>query len=862
MLVVINMRMNWSFHQNFYRNDSTHLVGSDASMSTRQIQNRPRDWQLEINQIRHTTQTQDTDDSSSTRAQKAGKSALLENINQPQTNHHDELTQASSSTSKRNAEQSMISQFLSLSHLIPRTTNGNKANRSNVMLPRINLRRSLKERPRVGSFIPPELIAQLRHTHHEQNQSTPRRGPNNEPFFLPPEKLIWITEPTTVTNNMNQSLTFLSTPFLPLLFHPTPENKTVHTKRLIDKMNNKRGTQTTSTTKQVLPPPPALPGPGVMAEQKRIVKALQQANRTLLAKIFEKCFANTLETTVSFIPNQQHLSSPNHTNNDQHDDLVLPYRAYVITGDINLMWLRDSSAQVHPYLLLPSLHKDPTIQAVIEGTIAQQVWFIRYSPYGSSFRLDYRPNPPSDDGPTSKHLVKARNVFVSMHNYELDSLCYPLWLSYEWWNRTGRTHHILTQEWVDAAWLILDVFHREQRHFLSSDQSTDISEKTIETNATTAEANRTSRKATQIGGDCRDWDTSCYRYLELAGEQHEGPPVAYTGMIWSAFRPSDDKQEYGYLVPANGMCVVVLEYLAEMAEQILYLPEMVSQARQIQSDILQGMSNHAIFETGSSSILAYEVDGLGAANFMDDANIPSLLSLEYFGFADIAHKRYPLSRRKGSGTEAATWHHVVQGTRNMVWSSSNEYFYKGGFARGIGSPHTPKGWIWHMSIVMRALTLSEQDVFQNTHDNLVTNISVNATSETHLRDGYDGSQSTPSKYDTELESLFDMLIDTTAGTGFMHESFNPYNPRRYTRSWFAWSNSLLAELVLERLPWLTEHPERVFKKEARGPPDPAKSFVDRQMVRQETVESQGARNCANGTQNSLCKPTKVTLKKH
>ena len=198
----------------------------------------------------------------------------------------------------------------------------------------------------------------------------------------------------------------------------------------------------------------------------------------------------------------------------------------------------------------------------------------------------------------------------------------------------------------------------------------------------------------------------------------------------------------------------------------------------------------------------------------------------------------------------------------MVWSSSNEYFYKGDFARGIGSPHTPNGWIWHMSIVMRALTLSEQDVFQNTHDNLVTNISVNATSETHVRGGYDGSQSTPSKYDTELESLFDMLIDTTAGTSFMHESFNPHDPKRYTRSWFAWSNSLLAELVLERLPWLTEHPVRVFKKEARGPPAPAKSSVARQLVRKETAESQGARNCANGTQSSLCKPTKVTLKKH
>lgn len=90
-------------------------------------------------------------------------------------------------------------------------------------------------------------------------------------------------------------------------------------------------------------------------------------------------------------------------------------------------------------------------------------------------------------------------------------------------------------------------------------------------------------------------------------------------------------------------------------------------------------------------VFAFEVDGFGSAYFMDDANIPSLLSLPYLGYVD---KNDP----------------IYKNTRKFVLSEYNPYFFKGEAGEGIGGPHVGPGYIWPMSIIMRVYT---SDVREN-----------------------------------------------------------------------------------------------------------------------------------------------------
>jgi meiotically up-regulated gene 157 (Mug157) protein len=193
-----------------------------------------------------------------------------------------------------------------------------------------------------------------------------------------------------------------------------------------------------------------------------------------------------------------------------------------------------SSAQVHQYL---TLSNDPVIQRIVEGLIRRQIKFIFSNPYASSFRLTLRPNPPSDDSLQETHIRKGRNVRVAMHNYELDSLCYHLRLSYFWWKHSQRTN-IFNDQWLTAITIIVQIMIIEQHH-------------------------------SQI---------SPYRYIELRNN-HQGPLVAYTGMTWSGFRPSDDLTTHGYLIPSNMMACVVLEQLTEMIEKIF--PEQIQLLKQV-----------------------------------------------------------------------------------------------------------------------------------------------------------------------------------------------------------------------------------------------------------------------------------------
>ena len=181
------------------------------------------------------------------------------------------------------------------------------------------------------------------------------------------------------------------------------------------------------------------------------------------------------------------------------------------------------SAQVHQYI---PLWNDPEIQRIIEGLIRRQTQFIFYNPYASAFRLTLRPNPPSDDSLQPGHVRKGRNIHVAMHNYEVDSLCYYLRLSYSWWKQSGRIR-VFDDKWFMAVSIIVQVLIVEQHH-------------------------------SQV---------SPYRYTELSNN-HQGSLVAYTGMTWTAFRPSDDQTKFGYLIPSNMMVTVVLQQLIEMLQDL------------------------------------------------------------------------------------------------------------------------------------------------------------------------------------------------------------------------------------------------------------------------------------------------------
>lgn len=208
---------------------------------------------------------------------------------------------------------------------------------------------------------------------------------------------------------------------------------------------------------------------------------------------------------------------------------------------------------------------------------------------------------------------------------------------------------------------------------------------------------------------------------------------------WSGFRPSDDACTYGYLIPSNMFAAVALRYLEEIAEMVYHNEQMREEASCLRQQIEEGIARYGIVETETyGKIYAYEVDGFGQYNLMDDANIPSLLSLPYLGYPG----------------DTAVW----QNTRRFILSEANPYFYQGKFACGIGSPHTPANHVWHLSLIMQGMTSTDQ---------------------------------------REKEDILRMLTETDAGTGLMHESVHVDDPKKYTRKWFSWANALFCEWILD-----------------------------------------------------------------
>ncbi len=396
-----------------------------------------------------------------------------------------------------------------------------------------------------------------------------------------------------------------------------------------------------------------------------------------LKKLFYNCFINTIETTV--------VSGENDT--------------FVITGDIPAMWFRDSTSQVEHYL--PFISEYSKLKDLFRGLINRQMDCILIDPYANAFNSE--PNGQKWDND-----ITEDSPWVWERKYEIDSLCFPVRLIYKYFKESN-DQSIFTDKVKKVFNIIIDLWTTEQHHFEKSKYSFQRL-------------------------NCSETDTLCNNGL--------GNPVSYTGMTWSGFRPSDDACKYGYLIPSNMFAVVSLSHISEIADKIYKDTDLKEKALKLQKEIDEGIQKFGIINHSTyGKIYAYEVDGNGNTNLMDDANVPSLLSIPYIGYRDINDEIY-------------------QNTRKFILSNNNPHYYEGKVAKGIGSPHTPKEFIWHISLCMQGLTTNNKE---------------------------------------EINSLLETLLNSDGDTLYMHEGFHKDDATNFTREWFAWSNSLFADFIYKKI---------------------------------------------------------------
>ena len=323
-----------------------------------------------------------------------------------------------------------------------------------------------------------------------------------------------------------------------------------------------------------------------------------------MVELFINCFSNTLDTTVKKMEDGT---------------------THVITGDIPAMWLRDSVAQVRPYLVAAA--EDQEISDLLAGLSRRQFFFVNHDPYANAFNQE-------ENGNCWDHDETEMSDWLWERKYEIDSLCYPVQFAYLLWKNTGRTDHF-DDNFVKGLHTILNVWKTEQYHEEKSPYSFQ-------------------RKG-------------CYFTDTLSREGKGALVKSGVGLTWSGFRPSDDACIYGYLIPSNMFATVVLGYMETIAHEVLKDEALAAEAASLKKEIHDAIESMAIVDNYYyGKVYAYEVDGYGQYMLMDDANVPSLLAMDYLGYE-------------------ADDRQVVENTRNFVLSCANPYYYEGSCAKGVGS---------------------------------------------------------------------------------------------------------------------------------------------------------------------------------
>ncbi|CEJ95149.1 Putative DUF1237 domain protein [[Torrubiella] hemipterigena] len=445
-----------------------------------------------------------------------------------------------------------------------------------------------------------------------------------------------------------------------------------------------------------------------------------------LARLFENAFPSTTDTTVKFHTKGSKDAGFMATGDSSYDQGAWEGpQTFVITGDIIAEWLRDSTNQLRPYQALAK--NDPAIFDLIHGAISTQAEYVIKSPYCNAFQP-----PPISDLPTTSNGQNDRvhpmyePSFVFECKYELDSLAHFLALGNDFYEHTGSTK-FANERWMLALETLLEVlyeqsmptFHPENGRLLRNEYSF--------------------QRWTDLG-------------TETLNLQGVGNPLnSGTGLVRSAFRPSDDATILGFFIPANAMISVELGRTAKMLLK-MGNTKMASDIEKWSKTIRQGVLEHGVVHHKKyGDVFAFEVDGYGSNIIMDDANYPSLLALPVMGFCSADDPIYKNTRKM------------------LLEKQGNPYYLTGSEFKGIGGPHIGLQNAWPMSLLIQA----------QTSDN-----------------------------DKEILECLDLVLKSSK-RGLIHESIHVERSSMYTRSWFAWANEVFAMTILDLA---KRKPKLIFKK--------------------------------------------------
>ncbi|KAF3761011.1 hypothetical protein M406DRAFT_267454 [Cryphonectria parasitica EP155] len=430
-----------------------------------------------------------------------------------------------------------------------------------------------------------------------------------------------------------------------------------------------------------------------------------------LYRLFQNAYPNTLDTAIKW---------KGYAANNSDEELT-----FVITGDINAMWLRDSANQMQSYLpVLKANSSADSIASLYRGVINLHTRYILTDPYCNSFQPPVESNlSASVNSAATDDVVKPTysNTSVFECKYELDSLAAFLEVSTNYYNATQDLDFFGKFQWIAAVQEVLNTANAMMTPTYGANGAVLDSPYTFE---------RTTDRASET--------------LENNGL---GSPVANgTGLVRSAFRPSDDSTIFQLFIPANMM---FSRYLASAAQIMAALGDaapsgLADEMTALSDSIRAAVQRYGIITSPvtGTQVYAYEVDGFGSVVMMDDANIPSLLSAPFFGFLDVDDE-------------------VYQNTRAIVLdqtgTNGNPYFMRGPVINAVGGPHDGPGFAWPMASIMRIYTSNDE---------------------------------------AEITEALGEIVSSTDGLGLIHESINTFNQSDWTRQWFSWANGLFGQMIL------------------------------------------------------------------